>query len=652
MSLVSVREFDPTGLRGSNKITNEPIVINPLNRINDISYALPRAAPFFAKSLIVKDGTGAGAKTLLENVDYWIVFDFISPTIALTNRIACGIALIDSNYSGTLYVTYQALGGNYTFDDKSAFEEIIRKRYVSAHVAYDEIIGLPAGFAPDWHTHEVADLVGMSSVVTGLEQIATEIAKKPSAGNQASAALNSHLSNNNAHTPTQVGLGNVYNYGIATQAEIAAGASNKYVSALGLKQYVATVGAGGGLTKDTADKLYAPYSLTNSAVTQSQADGRYAAKNDSYTRTEIDNMLGQTGGSTDGYTKAQADGRFASKTSLQDYLTSDQISTTYVKSLDLTKNYLTKGNIEQTYARIDQTYTKSDVDSTFMKVVNTYTKTDANKQFYSAVSGSALNNKVNDFINFVANGRTIGKVESIGITRGGDGKYSLLLNQTMVDVGGLNVKRLDSTYPLPILDSFAKTTDLSQYAKKDTGLKAALPVIYKKTQEQTYRSQKYMLEWTFIRQGDIVDIYWGTDDRVVASDRVTFMFETGALPNVTSNLAASFLNDPYNPRQSPFYLSSTPNTDFYRFGKLLIIENHNVMQHYDNDTHWRPTYSRDVYFNQYTRGLYFQMDLNYNANGDYNSQLSWGFLGSARLLLTTKAQRDYFDAFMPIPDLT
>lgn len=242
MQLISLYAYDPSGQLPANRVVEEGIVIIPPRDIKDWSYVCPRAAPFFADSLVVKDGRGTGARTLIENVDYRIVFDFVSASVHLKRRICCGIALLNPQYSGTIYVTYQALGGEFTMSDFTILEEIVRNRYKTVHIAYEQIINLPEGFAPTWHEHKVKDMVAMSAVVEKLKAIEQALLNRGSGSwDQLDRLINHHINSTQAHIPANVGLGNVKNYGIATRADVTAGRADKYVTADTLKAVVGAI---------------------------------------------------------------------------------------------------------------------------------------------------------------------------------------------------------------------------------------------------------------------------------------------------------------------------------------------------------------------------------------------------------------------------
>lgn len=307
MQLISLYAYDPSGQLPANKVVEEGIVVTPQKNIKDWSYVCPRAAPFFADSLVVKDGKGASARTLIENVDYRIVFDFVSASVHLKRRICCGIALLNPQYSGTIYVTYQALGGNFTMSDFSILEEIVRNRYKTVHVAYEQIINLPKGFAPAWHEHNVKDMVSMSAVVEKLKAIADALLNRGSGSwDQLDRLINHHINSTQAHIPANVGLGNVKNYGIATRADVTAGKADKYVTADTLKAVIGSIDMSGYATT-TAMNAAIKTAVDNSAksINTSNAEALNSAvttlnnsintlRDNSATKTELQQAIAAT----------------------------------------------------------------------------------------------------------------------------------------------------------------------------------------------------------------------------------------------------------------------------------------------------------------------------------------------------------------------
>lgn len=370
MELVSLYSFDPTGRATANKVENQSIVVTPPSQVTDYSYVVPRGAPFYADTLVVKDGRTPGARTLVENVDYWCVIDFLSASVTLTRRVCVGIALLDPGYSGTLYVSYQALGGNYTMADYSVLEELIRERYVVKHVSYEQVVNLPAGFAPEWHTHEVDDMVGMSSVVDALGDIRDAAAGRNGSYSQIEQQLRNHINSSNAHTPADVGLDKVKNYGVATLTDVAGGASNKYITGDVLKSYVnsAEIDISHLATKSDVQNTYATKSSLNNYYPKATSDGRYAYKSDTYDKSTIDNMLANMsfGDELTGfYSKQESDARYLPKSDITQYIKTTVADGRYASNSDL-NNYYSKTESNSRYASKSASYTKSESNGRYL----------------------------------------------------------------------------------------------------------------------------------------------------------------------------------------------------------------------------------------------------------------------------------------------
>lgn len=490
MELVSLYPYDPTARATSNRIENESITVIPPTQVTDYSYVIPRAAPYFAETLVVKDGKTPGARTLVENVDYWCVIDFLSASVGLGKRIAVGIALLDPSYSGTLYVSYQTLGGNFTIADYSVLEELIRERYVVKHVSYEQLINLPEGFSPEWHQHEVGDMVGMTPVVSTLEGIRQATAGRNGSFDQLNQQLLNHVGSAAAHTPTNVGLGNVRNYTIATLTEAKAGTQSRYVTADILKQYVefSKQDVSGYITKSTADSTYAAKSDLGSYYTKTVADGKYAIKSDTYTKNQIDSMIDSatSNGSFDNYyTKNESDASYAKKTDLNSYISTSTADGRYATKTTLA-SYYNKVDSDNRYAGVGVSYTKSESDSKYATKanLNSYlTESESDGRYQQKSSMSSYYTKIE--LDKAALSSSTFKANQ------GGADYELRLNQKMPNGG--------TTYlDVPLnLTSHAKKADVYTKAQVDDLIGGANSVWQKKwTLNTTYRS--YTLPTTYL----------------------------------------------------------------------------------------------------------------------------------------------------------
>ena len=538
MELVSLYPYDPTARATSNKIVNESITVIPPSQITDYSYVVPRAAPFFAETLVVKDGKGVGARTLVENVDYWCVIDFLSASVGLTKRVSVGIALLDPNYSGTLYVSYQTLGGNYTMADYSVLEELIRERYVVKHVSYEQIINLPAGFSPEWHSHEVADMVGMSSVVTSLNNIKVATESRNGSYGQIEQQLRNHVNSTSAHTPADIGLGNVKNYGIATLTDAKGGSVSKYITADILKQYVAFEknDVSGFLSKSDAALTYQTKTAMGNYYTKVAADGRYALKSDSYTKTQVDALVSgiDVSDSLSGYyTKSQSDGRYASKGDLGSYSTTLVADGKYATKSSL-NGYYTKVDTDGKYATkasLNGYYTKSESNSRYLgsTALNGYVTQSAADSKY--LQSSALNNYY-----------TKAQSDNSYPTKS---QFNTLVNTTLpqaiFDFKNMRFERNPGTKEPQLRLEYNQNNESVTYFAPLTFLSDALSASSAGVEEVLfsrnirYRSYTISVTWRIWRVGCMLYATYESTNKFYYDEPIVLQLSTGPAPGTTSS---------------------------------------------------------------------------------------------------------------------
>lgn len=560
MELVSLYPYDPTARATSNKIVNESITVIPPSQITDYSYVVPRAAPFFAETLVVKDGKGVGARTLVENVDYWCVIDFLSASTALTKRVCVGIALLDPGYSGTLYVTYQAVGGNYTLADYSILEELIRERYVVKHVSYEQIINLPAGFAPEWHEHEIGDMVGMSQVVSSLDNIETALLGRQGSYGQLSALVNDHIGSTASHTSAQVGLGNVKNYDVATLTDAVNGAGNKYVLASIMKQYVnqRQVDVSGFMTTTAANAAFVNKSTLVSYSTSAQSDSRYALKGDTYTKLQIDakiNDIDVSSALTGYYTKLQSDAKYATVSDISGFIKETVADIRYVPKTTLA-SYYTKTETDSRYALKTASYTKSESDNRYL--------TSASISSYLTESEAAGIYQPKSEMSSYYTKSEINR-EDLGIsfisapTGNFSGDYVLRYTQRHAN----NVTSTDDV--TIILPKHAKLTDV--YTKTQVDKLFRDNVEYNTASERftkrvvtKYRNYNLNIDWTLVRTGNIVYCTYVCKDSFYWNETESLKLTTGPSGAATAYSGTS-IPDMLSFSQNA--ISDNPNVDYW-----------------------------------------------------------------------------------------
>lgn len=249
--------LDPTGLNPNNLVVDEEHQLST-RRIRCVA---PTYGGFFADGVIVKNAlTGI---QLIKGKDYNFGELFEFPTGRYGKEIF-GIIIIYNTSVTRVSITYQALGGNYSYSMESVVSMIDSLDLGERPVAWGDIVGRPALFDPASHFHDIGDVYGFEYVVHSIERLRTAILLGDTASHDEiyryidawnddlqdllddlRATIASHTSDkNNPHgvTKNQVGLGSVQNYGLATEAEARSGTvNNKYMTPLRTAQAIETL---------------------------------------------------------------------------------------------------------------------------------------------------------------------------------------------------------------------------------------------------------------------------------------------------------------------------------------------------------------------------------------------------------------------------
>lgn len=227
--------LDTSGLATTNLVSNELQSVQPPADINNATFIVPRAAPFFIEGMEIYTGPNKTGTKLVENIDFFFAHKFVAGSVHLGRMLYGSIVFTNSNYTGNVYLNYQTLGGDFTIDDAGVVERITNLLYRDIRfVTWDQIEGVPSAFPPDAHLHQVNDIKTMDDINEALLSIASAlIGETGGTGteSQAFALIVAHLSNTtSAHTAAAVGLGNVRNYNVATEADALALRNDRYMT--------------------------------------------------------------------------------------------------------------------------------------------------------------------------------------------------------------------------------------------------------------------------------------------------------------------------------------------------------------------------------------------------------------------------------------
>jgi hypothetical protein len=213
--------FDPTGMASTNLVTGERQILTPPNW-GDYYFILPLATPFFANSNFQAVLQPSG-KVLQEGVDFVYCYRFYDATIQCAYPVYGGIYFMDQTLSGVIELQYQTLGGEWTLDSAQIATVLANQLLNPVTTTWEEVVNLPAQFPPVAHQWDIIDMTGASDIVNVLNQMVTALLQTGNSG------LAAHLADfNNPHrvTAAQVGLGNVQNYGMAQASDATSGSSS------------------------------------------------------------------------------------------------------------------------------------------------------------------------------------------------------------------------------------------------------------------------------------------------------------------------------------------------------------------------------------------------------------------------------------------
>lgn len=230
--------LDITGLAATNKIVDELRSVQPPASIDQPSFVIVRAGPYFTESLEIYTAPNKAGTRLIEGKDFFLTHEFVAGSNFLGKPLSGGISFTNALYNGNIYIHYQTLGGDFTINDAVVLEEITRRNYADIRwVTWDQLTGVPSAFPPDAHLHPVDDIKTMADVYYSLEKIAAALITNAGGGSGGSgdalALIVAHMAAvKNAHTPEAVGLGNVRNYPMASYQDALDNRADRYVSPL------------------------------------------------------------------------------------------------------------------------------------------------------------------------------------------------------------------------------------------------------------------------------------------------------------------------------------------------------------------------------------------------------------------------------------
>lgn len=221
-------QFDPTGTSPANRITGEQHILTAVAGRN-YHFVVPTYAPFFAESFSVSyRDIDNNVRYLVEGIDFLFCFQFVAASRSCAKPIYGGISFLNLQLAGVVTVVYQTVGGVWTLDPVKINEILSDTERNPRVTSWEQVADVPTLFPVVDHEWNLIDLVGMSDVVQSVDEVAQAIANRPAPTPVPDYGL--------IPTKDMLGLGNVQNFGIATDAEARAGTSiTKYMTPRGVR---------------------------------------------------------------------------------------------------------------------------------------------------------------------------------------------------------------------------------------------------------------------------------------------------------------------------------------------------------------------------------------------------------------------------------
>lgn len=260
--------FDPTGRALQNKVLGEEATL-ALPSGKNYLYYIPAQAPFFPDSFAVKFRNTSGVERILvPGVDYEFSHQFMAASKACNTPIYGSIKLNPKTLTGTIWVTYQTLGGSWTISS-SAISNIYANEYRDPAVtSWDAVVQPTLNFPVIEHRWSVVNVDDVREVVDRLDSVGIVVHLRP----RFLAAPGDEV-----YIPgkTEVGLGNVDNYATATTTQADAGTSTTHFTTPAIVKYMIekfapTGSGGGGAATTTRDITHGSAILYDYLQTQAQ----------------------------------------------------------------------------------------------------------------------------------------------------------------------------------------------------------------------------------------------------------------------------------------------------------------------------------------------------------------------------------------------
>lgn len=171
--------IDYTGQAASNLVVDEPQVLTVINS-DPFRYFVPNFAPFYVNNFKIVAKSATGSDIILKyGIDYDFNMKYIGATRAIGLVVYGGVTIINRNIQGTVYVTYQCLGGKYSADRNYVIQTIAENNYNPRMVAWDQVTSIQETFPPTQHAQDIDTFTGLRDLIDSMNELTAAVASTP-----------------------------------------------------------------------------------------------------------------------------------------------------------------------------------------------------------------------------------------------------------------------------------------------------------------------------------------------------------------------------------------------------------------------------------------------------------------------------------------
>ncbi len=179
--MTNIYPLDITGVSPSNLITNESQLVN-FFQYQGAYLVIPEYAPFYEGRLGIEYGDGVNpGRELKAGTDYVLAFPYIGASRSIGLPVYGAILLNPSIVSGSIFITYQTLGGQWDADNLNVYNNILLLDSDPRNNIWDVVTDVQSCFPSTNNSNIVDTSSGLYQLIEALDNLSYSIANKQQA---------------------------------------------------------------------------------------------------------------------------------------------------------------------------------------------------------------------------------------------------------------------------------------------------------------------------------------------------------------------------------------------------------------------------------------------------------------------------------------